>query len=229
MKNKHVAVKQNCHAELVSASTPLITIQNKEEILKHYSKIPDKNLPGRGQAVKAAVQDNVYKEKTSFQGLSIFTTALGFTLIELLVVVLIIGILVAVAFPQYQKVQEKTRFQEMINVGYTLSKGQNLYFLAHGTYASSIAALNVSFKPAAHDPKVIQLSHSRACGISDTRTICNQYVRGDLVLVYFSQRGKITSCTTYGSFSADHLCASLPESKSMWKSGCLGGCRNWIY
>ncbi len=59
----------------------------------------------------------------------------GFTLIELLVVVLIIGILAAVAVPQYQKAVEKSRLTEaLINIK-TIQNSIDVFLLENGGFA----------------------------------------------------------------------------------------------
>ena len=59
----------------------------------------------------------------------------GFTLIELLVVVLIIGILAAVAVPQYQKAVEKARTREAILVLNSMQKAWELCRIQYGEEA----------------------------------------------------------------------------------------------
>ena len=65
----------------------------------------------------------------------------GFTLIELLVVVLIIGILAAVALPQYQQAVEKARATEALTFVSSLEKAIDLWKLEHGTPTEEISFL----------------------------------------------------------------------------------------
>ena len=69
----------------------------------------------------------------------------GFTLIELLVVVLIIGILSAVALPQYEKAVWNARATQLETAVKQVADAQERFILANGTCAYSFEDFDISF------------------------------------------------------------------------------------
>ena len=70
----------------------------------------------------------------------------GFTLIELLVVVLIIGILAAMAMPQYFKAVERSRMTEADTLLGSIAQAQRRKFLQRNSFTTNYKGLDVSPK-----------------------------------------------------------------------------------
>ena len=107
----------------------------------------------------------------------------GFTLIELLVVVLIIGILAAVALPQYNKAVLKSKTKSMFSLVRSLANAEEVYYMEHGEYASLFSELPIDLP-----------QKTGTCQFSGMTNYPECYVLGDWEIAI----AKTASTTPYG-------------------------------
>ncbi len=123
----------------------------------------------------------------------------GFTLIELLVVVLIIGILAAIAIPQYKMAVGKAQFTELKTMTKVVNEAAQRYYLMRGEYPSKLKDLDVKISTDCSIMPTVRYSH------------CAKTIFGVKISYYILKDGnKPYLCYVYNknlSHPANVLCA----------------------
>ena len=144
----------------------------------------------------------------------------GFTLIELLVVVLIIGILAAIAWPQYKKAVFRAKAAQALVTFDAIIKAEELYSMANGTLADDLSELD------------LDLSQEEAyIGCEPAHSYCSylKYINEEqLFLVWYPKGNCPKECRARGIHPiALNYCASLgpkmgsAQVSTEWNSYCM--------
>ncbi len=99
----------------------------------------------------------------------------GFSLIELMIVVAIIGILVAIALPQYQNYQIRSKVTEALSIVGGVKRTLEVFYADHGRWPDSATDVGYSATPRDFDTTylralaIVSSPTSEPCGIFAVR------------------------------------------------------------
>ncbi len=142
----------------------------------------------------------------------------GFTLIELLVVVLIIGILTAIALPQYQVSAEKARLAALMQHMRTIADEQETYYLANGSYTTDLNSLpfNTSeIKTASRfGDKFVELTDGSKISLGDSNLGKMDGSTGNAGIIYLLNYKASSLPESYGYQSSQIICIARVSNQA---------------
>lgn len=157
----------------------------------------------------------------------------GFTLIELLVVVLVIGILVAVAVPQYETAVDKARFSTLMALTKAIKTDQEVFYLANGFYSADLNdlagslpdgwAISENGQSASDDRQLISISNGAFVYMRNRDAIppANSFM-----MYYDHTNPGVIHCYAYlgDGERGERLCRAFGGIKISEFGDCGGGC-----
>ena len=158
----------------------------------------------------------------------------AFTLIELLVVVLIIGILAAIAVPQYQKAVAKARFAELKIVTKQLYNAQQMYYLENGRYSNKRDELAISLGPVPTNTPNYNLPFAHgSCGVEGSvnnehpgaQNIYCQLNKPEISLWFYLTIDRKMCCNhELNNSTLDQFCKEEVKTKSVYGETTIKRC-----